>query len=125
MSTTRLKSLLLSLSAVVVMSAGMAHAATNLVTNGNFDDTTNGNNKRLSASPTNEDDRTTLSGWTSTSIEGNGGGYNFVLDANTAKTWDSVIWLRSEVDGVSNGYASSANGGNIFCLLYTSPSPRD
>lgn len=114
MSTMRLKSVLLSVSAVAALSAGMAHAATNLVTNGNFDDTTNGNNKRLSASPTNETDRTTLSGWTSTSIEGNGGGYNFVLDANTAKTWDSVIWLRSEVDGVSNGYASSANGGNIF-----------
>ena len=112
MSTMRLKSLLLSLSAVVAMSAGMAHAATNLVSNGNFDTTTNGTNKQLSSSVTNETDRTTLSGWTSSN--GNDGGYNFVLDTATAKTWDSVIWLKSEVGGVSNGYASSANGGNIF-----------
>ncbi|MET0322095.1 MAG: PEPxxWA-CTERM sorting domain-containing protein [Duganella sp.] len=114
----RIKSILPSLTAAMAMlalSAGAAHAATNLVVNGNFDATTNGTNKQLAATPAAAlaaDKRTTLTGWTSSN--GRDGGYNFVLDADLAKTWDSAIWLRSENKGVSNGYTSSANGGNIF-----------
>lgn len=101
-------SLLLSLSAVAALSGGVAHAATNLVTNGNFETTTNGSNKQLSSSIVSDDKRTTLSGWTSSN--GNDGGYNFVLNSNIANTWDSAIWLKSE----NNSWATSANGGNIF-----------
>lgn len=111
----RIQSFLLSLSAVAVLCAGAAQASTNLVVNGNFDDTTNGTNQQLAASPAAAlaaDKRTTLTGWTSSN--GRDGGYNFVLDADLAKTWDSAIWLKSQNKGVSNGYASSANGGNIF-----------
>jgi hypothetical protein len=104
----RIKSLLLSLSAIAALSAGAANAATNLVTNGNFTDTTNGTNKQLASSVTTASDRTTLTGWTSSN--GNDGGYNFVLNSNIANTWDSAIWLKSD----NNGYAKSANGGNIF-----------
>lgn len=104
----RMQSILLSLSAVAVFSAGAAHAATNLVTNGNFESTTNGSNKQLSATVTNDADRTTLTGWTSSN--GNDGGYNFVLNSSIASTWDSAIWLKSE----NNGYSVSPNGGNIF-----------
>jgi hypothetical protein len=104
----RIKSILLSLSAIAALSASIAHASTNLVTNGNFEATTNGTNKQLASSVTTAADRTTLTGWTSSN--GNDGGYNFVLSSALANTWDSAIWLKSE----NNGYANSANGGNIF-----------
>lgn len=104
----RIKSILLSLSAIVALSAGAAHAATNLVANGNFESTTNGTNKQLSSSVTNDADRTTLSGWTSSN--GNDGGYNFVLNSSIANTWDSAIWLKSE----NNSYSASTHGANVF-----------
>lgn len=104
----RIKSLLLSLSAVAALSGAYAHAATNLVKNGNFESVSNGTNKQLSSSITNNAKRTTLIDWTSSN--GNDGGYNFVLNSNIATTWDSAIWLK----GNNNGWTKSANGGNIF-----------
>jgi len=104
----RIKSVLLSLSAVAALSAGMAHAATNLVTNGNFEQTTNGTNKQLASSVTTAANRTTLAGWTSSN--GNDGGYNFVLDSTIANTKESAIWLKS----AGNGYTASADGANVF-----------
>lgn len=104
----RITSLLLSLSAVAALSMASAHAATNLVKNGNFENTSNGSNKQLSSSVTGAANRTTLLDWTSSN--GNDGGYNFVLNSNIANTWDSAIWLKSQ----NNGWATSANGGNIF-----------
>lgn len=101
----RIKSILLSLSAVAALSAGAAHASTNLVTNGNFDETTNGTNKQLSSSVNNDANRTTLTGWTSSN--GNDGGYNFVLDSSTATTKKSAIWLKSS-------FTASSDGGNFF-----------
>ena len=108
----RLTAIILSLSAVATMSTGVANAATNLVVNGNFESTTNGTNKQLANATTTETNRTTLTGWTSDN--GNDGGYNFVLDANTAKTNASAIWLKNPVTDDNNGYTASANGGNIF-----------
>lgn len=104
----RIKSLLLSLSAIAALSGGYVHAATNLVSNGNFEKTTNGSNKQLSSSVTKDADRTTLSDWTSSN--GNDGGYNFVLNSGIANTDASAIWLKSQ----NNGWATSANGGNVF-----------
>jgi hypothetical protein len=104
----RIQSILLSLFAVAALSGGMAHASTNLVTNGNFEQTTNGTNKQLSGADTSDSNRTTITGWSS-SYNGNinDGGYNFVLNSAIAGTWDSAIWLKSP-------YTASANGGNIF-----------
>jgi hypothetical protein len=107
----RLNTLLLSLSAVAALSASYANAATNLVTNGNFDATTNGTNKQLYKETTTAADRTTLTGWTS--YNGNDGGYNFVLAGDTAKTDASAIWLKSDVTGYNNGFTAAANG-NFF-----------
>jgi hypothetical protein len=104
----RLKSILLSLFAVATLGTGIANAATNLVANGNFDKTTNGTNKQLSSTVTNEANRTTIANWTSSN--GNDGGYNFVLDSKTAPTWDSAIWLK----GNNNGYNPLDQRGNIF-----------
>jgi len=109
----RLKSTLLSLSAVAALSAGVAHASTNLVTNGNFESTTNGTNKELSshvlgATDDNYSHRTTLSGWTSSN--GNDGGYNFVLDSSIFTTNSSAIALRS----AGNGITGSGYGNNVF-----------
>ncbi|TFW13457.1 PEPxxWA-CTERM sorting domain-containing protein [Duganella callida] len=104
----RIKSIVLSLSAVAAFATGTAEAATNLVTNGNFEQVTNGTNKQLASSLTSAADRTTLTGWTSSN--GNDGGYNFVLNSAIANTWDSAIWLK----GNGNGYSASANGGNFF-----------
>lgn len=103
----RIKSVLLFLSALV-LATGAAHASGNLVSNGSFEATTNGNNKQLSSSATGAADRTTLEGWTSSN--GRDGGYNFVLDSSIVTTWDSAIWLRGE----NNGFTASYNGGNIF-----------
>ncbi|MBB3222721.1 FxDxF family PEP-CTERM protein [Pseudoduganella umbonata] len=104
----RLKTVLLSLFAAATLGTGLAHAATNLVANGDFEKTTNGTNKQLSATVTSEEKRTTISGWTSSN--GNDGGYNFVLDSATAPTWDSAIWLK----GSGNGYDPLDGRGNIF-----------
>ncbi|GGY30145.1 FxDxF family PEP-CTERM protein [Pseudoduganella albidiflava] len=104
----RIKSALLSVVAIATLGTGFAHAATNLVANGNFEQTTNGSNKQLSAKPTTAADRTTLAGWTSSN--GRDGGYNFVLDSKTAPTWDSAIWLK----GSGNGYDPLDGHGNFF-----------
>ncbi|GGX80587.1 PEP-CTERM sorting domain-containing protein [Massilia dura] len=101
----RIKSVLLSLSALIALHAG---AATNLVANGNFEKTTGGTNKQLSSTVTSEANRTTLEGWTSSN--GNDGGYNFVLDTKIANTWDSAIWLEDN----GNGYSASLGHGNVF-----------
>ncbi|TWI63477.1 putative secreted protein with PEP-CTERM sorting signal [Pseudoduganella lurida] len=100
----RLASALLSLA---FFAAGLASASTNLVTNGGFESTTNGSNLQLD-NKTGRTDRTTLTGWTSSN--GNDGGFNFVLDSKIMTTWDSVKWLK----GQNNGFANSANGGNVF-----------
>lgn len=108
----RLKSVLLSLSAIAALSAGLAHASTNLIANGNFESTTYGSNKQLASSVSSaaadSDHRTTLTGWTSSN--GNDGGYNFVLDTSIANTPSSAIWLKSD----GNGYAPSATSNNVF-----------
>jgi hypothetical protein len=106
----RIKSVLLSLSTVVALSAGVAHASTNLVTNGSFETTTNGSNKQLEKTATGASDRTTISGWTSSEVGGDSGGYNFVLDSKTAATTSSVLWLS----GTDNGYSASPDSGNFF-----------
>lgn len=108
----RVKPTLLSLSvftAVNALGLGMAHA--NLITNGDFEQTSNGGNKQLAASAAlaaGTTNRTTLLGWTSSN--GNDGGYNFVLDGATATSTASVLRLR----GTDNGYTASPTGGNIF-----------
>jgi hypothetical protein len=100
----RIKTILLSISAVVALSAGVAQAATNLVVNGKFEQTTNGTNNMLAATTT-DLSKTTLTGWTSSN--GNDGGYNFVLNSAIANTPDSAIWLES-VGG------TLPNTGNVF-----------
>ena len=101
----RIKSILLSISVVAALSAGAVHAAPNLVTNGKFEQTTNGTNKQLSSTVTLDADRSTLSGWTSSN--GNDGGYNFVLNSAIANTDASAIWLKG-----NSGLLP--NTGNIF-----------
>lgn len=99
----RLKSVLLSLSAVAALSSGVADAFP-LITNGTFESTTNGTNKQLSSSPNGDPNRSTLTGWTSSN--GNDGGYNFVLDSGIITTGASAIGLKT--------YASATNHGNVF-----------
>jgi len=101
----RIKPVLLSFAALAALCANVAHA--NLIVNGNFEQTTNGGNKRLAAAATTATDRTTLVGWTSSN--GNDGGYNFVLSGATATAASSAMRLR----GVDNGYTASPTGGNI------------
>jgi hypothetical protein len=102
----RITSVLLSVLAIATL--GTAHASTNLVRNGKFEATTNGTNKQLSNTVTNDANRTTLESWLSTN--GNDGGYNFVLDTSIANTPASAIWLEDN----GNGYAASATRGNVF-----------
>lgn len=100
------KSVLLSLSAVVALAASPAYALP-LIANGNFEQVSNGTNKQLaSGTSTTATDRTTLVGWNSSN--GNDGGYNFVLDNATvaANTGASIVGLK--------GYTASPNGGNVF-----------
>lgn len=101
----RMKSVLLSLSVLAALSANLAHA--NLITNGGFELTTNGTNKRLSYGTPTTADRTTLVGWTS--YNGNDGGYNFVLNPSTATTSSSALQLYG-----NNGFGASPTGGNFF-----------
>jgi hypothetical protein len=103
----RIKSVLLSLSAVAALSASVADAAPILVTNGNFELTTNGGNKQLSYT-VGVANRSTLVGWTS--YNGNDGGYNFLLDPSIATTTASAIMLK----GNNNGFGASPGGGNVF-----------
>jgi len=106
----RIKPVLLSLSAFAAFAAGTAHA--NLIVNGDFEQTTYGNNKQLAASSAiaaaSKGTRSTLVGWNSSN--GSDGGYNFVLNAATATTASSALRLK----GDSNGGIASPNGGNFF-----------
>jgi len=101
----RMKPVLLSLSILAASAANLAHA--NLITNGGFELTTNGGNKRLSNTTPTTADRTTLVGWTSSN--GNDGGYNFVLNPSTATTSSSALQLYG-----NNGFSASPTGGNFF-----------
>lgn len=104
----RIKNILLSLSAVLVLSANVAQA-TPILVNGNFEQVTNGGNKKVNGTHI-EADRTTLVGWTSSENGSNRGGYNFVLDGSIANTNKSALWL----EGNGNGYTASPTGGNFF-----------
>lgn len=99
----RLKPVLLSLFAVAMTSVTLADA-TPLIANGGFELTTNGNNKQLSSHIVEADNRSTLSGWTSSN--GNDGGYNFVLDTSLITTSQSAIGLKN--------YDAAAGHGNVF-----------
>jgi len=113
----RIKSVLLSLTVILSLNAGAAHAS--LITNGNFEQTSAGTNKKINGKNV-ESDRTTLNGWTSAEKYTNpktgevkylnNGGYNFVLDGNIANTNKSALWL----EGNGNGYTASPTGGNFF-----------
>lgn len=113
----RLKSILLSLSAIAALSAGAAHASTNLVTNGNFEQTTNGTNKRLAYTGSTDTTRTTLVGWDN-KYNGNAtdSGYNFLLDSTIFTTNASALGLHSTTaSGVDNGIiAASVGHGSVF-----------
>jgi hypothetical protein len=107
----RLKSVLLSLSIIAALSAGAANAVpvtgTNLVTNGTFEATTNGNNKQLAATPVTSGETTSLTGWTSAQLGNSSyGGYNFVLDSSKITTSASKLALSS--------YSSTTSHGNVF-----------
>ncbi len=105
----RIKSVLLSLSAIAALNAGVAHASTNLVTNGDFSQTTNGNNNQVGYKAGNAKE-TMLTGWTS--YDGNNGGYNFVLNDSQVTTNASALWLKSSFTALSNGgnfFASDSN----------------
>jgi hypothetical protein len=105
----RIKSVLLSLSAVIAMSAlsaGLANAATNLVTNGGFESTTNGTNKELTTATRPDVNRTTISGWSSLDPNRNAG-FNFLLDSEIANTSASVKWMKNDISG-------SLGTGNVF-----------
>jgi hypothetical protein len=101
----RLKPALSSLFAVAALAAGAAHAS--LITNGNFESTTNGGNKQLASSAVTSGEYTSLTGWTSAQIGNSGyGGYNFVLDSSKITQGTSKIPLAS--------YNSTASHGNVF-----------
>jgi hypothetical protein len=102
----RIKSILLSLTAIAALSTGFANAATNLVVNGDFSQTTNGGNKQLKTATQTNDKRTMLTGWTSIDSDKNAG-FNFVLDSSIANTKASVKWLKSDISG-------SLGSGNVF-----------
>lgn len=101
----RIKSILLSLSAIAALNAGVAHA--NLITNGSFEQTSNGTNKQLTnGASTTQANYTTLTGWNSQSLSSStGGGYNFVL--NVTQPASTGVSLYSSVK-------ASADGGNFF-----------
>lgn len=102
----RIKPVLLSLSLVAAIGASVANAAP-IITNGNFESTSNGNNKQLTAGyGTTTTNRTTLDGWYSSPSNTGDGGYNFVLVNSIAGTNASVKNLKN--------YTSSSNGGNVF-----------
>lgn len=102
----RTKSVLLSLFATATLSAGAAHA--NLITNGGFESTTNGTNKKLAAgTSTTASDRSTLVGWTSGT--GSDAGYNFVLNGSMLTTNASVISLRS-----TSSVSGKTDSTNVF-----------
>jgi hypothetical protein len=102
----RIKCILLSLSLVAAFGASVSNAAP-IITNGNFELTSNGTNKQLTAGyGTTASNRTTLDGWYSSPSNTGDGGYNFVLENSKAGTSGSVKYLKN--------YTSSSNGGNVF-----------
>lgn len=98
----RIKSLLLSLSAVAALSAGFAHAATNLVQNGSFTTVNGATNSQISAHSQSVPD-ITVANWTSS--DGNNGGWNFIL-ASANATNNHAMSLAS--------FTASSDGGNFI-----------
>lgn len=96
-------SVVLSVFALAAFSVPAANAIP-LISNGQFELTTNGTNKQLSSDILNVDKRSTLLGWNSSN--GRDGGYNFVLDSGIITTNASVIKLKN--------YGASADYGNVF-----------
>jgi hypothetical protein len=101
---------LLALSVCVFGLANAAHAATDLVTNGGFETTTNGNGQL--------NYNTVAAGWTEIND-----GYSFVFAPGTADTTGAVgqfgrvwLWGPGEHDGVQNGLTTSPDGGNFVAL---------
>jgi hypothetical protein len=102
----RIKSILLSLSAIAAVGSSMANAAP-LVYNGSFELTSNGGNKQLTqGTSTTVRDRTTLDGWSNTGSNTGDAGYNFVFQNDKVATSESVRQMYK--------YSSSADGGNLF-----------
>lgn len=112
MKNAMLRSVLQGFAAVAALVlAAAAHAGpVNLVQNGGFELTSNGNGQ--------VDFNTSVSGWSAP------GGYNFVFASGTADTTGAVSWFGGQNDvplklwgannGGANALASSANGGNFI-----------
>lgn len=101
-----MKSILLSLSTVAALNAGVAHAS--LIVNGGFEQTTNGTNKQLTnAASGTASNNTTLVGWTSQSLTNSGAGYNFVMNLSQPNSGLSLYTS-------GNGFKASPDGGNFF-----------
>lgn len=103
------KSILLALSAGAALAAGAAHAApVNLVTNGNFESTSNGLGQF--------DYTTSLTGWRSGP---DGDGYNFVFGSTGADSTGTNgqygnLQLWGPNNGANNGLTASPVGGNFI-----------
>ncbi|CDG84684.1 PEPxxWA-CTERM sorting domain-containing protein [Janthinobacterium agaricidamnosum] len=108
----RIKSILFVLAAVAALNSSLAQAAgTNLIKNGDFEQTTNGSAKQLGADGDTRSDRTQLVDWSTS-------GYNFVFAPNTADTTGSnglTLWGPNSYDGrgPQNGLGNSPTGGNF------------
>lgn len=110
----RLKTILLSLSALAALNVGVAHAS--LIVNGDFEQTTNGTNKQLAAgTSTTTANYSTLVGWNSVTLNSfldgsyktgtsKDGGYNFVF--NPASSSSLAVSLYNTVK-------ASPTGGNF------------
>jgi len=102
---------ILAMLALVLASAAQA-GPVNLVQNGGFEQTTNGNGQI--------DYNTSLSNWSAP------GGYGFVFGAGTADTSGAWSWFQGPNDipltlwgannGGANALAASANGGNFIAV---------
>lgn len=103
----RIKSVLLLLSATVAFHANFAHA--NLIRNGDFEQASQGTNKKVNGTHV-ESDRTTLVGWTSSEDGSDRGGYNFLLNGSTANKHGAALRLG----GQGQDYFMSPTGGNFF-----------
>lgn len=96
--------------AAFMLASAVQAGPVNLVQNGGFELSTNGNGQL--------DFNTAVSGWTSP------GGYNFVFASGTADTSGAMTWFGSQNDipltlwgannGGANALAHSANGGNFI-----------
>jgi hypothetical protein len=100
----RLKTIIALVSALAAFSGTAVHAATNLVTNGDFEQTSNGNGQF--------NVNTTVADWNSV-------GYNFIFGPGTADSSGAVgtfgqLSLWGPQNGAANGLpASSPTGGNF------------